>query len=208
MLIQTTLFTASLLSMVTTTPITREAKTECTVEELPAYLSKCQLKVPSSPSHLTLGVGTQNYTCVGVGTYGYLGANVVLLDTSCTPEDEQDTLTEDTWAAYVQDGNVDFNAVHADERNVGDYHFETDLPLFTIGDQSMYAIVSQQAKSTDKANFNEWELKAMAGTKTDLATEVYQVSTKGGIAPSSCNVDTDGGLVLAVPFVATYAFSS
>jgi hypothetical protein len=177
-----------------------------------ATLSSSSLSAPStglSLKAITLGRGTQNYTCAGstaATTPEAIGATATLFDTSClvaadVNADRQPTLH------FLPDilktdplGNLDLFASllsHSSGQNiaVGKHYFTADgTPFFDLRGSERYNSGWIAAKKEDE---EDAPAKPGYGITGDVAwlkltavegslSEVYRIHTAGGSAPATC----------------------
>ncbi|CBF86818.1 hypothetical protein AN2423.2 [Aspergillus nidulans FGSC A4] len=178
-------------------------------------LSSSSLSAPSSGLSLkaiTLGRGTQNYTCAGntaATTPEATGATATLFDTSClvaanVNADRQPTLhfLPDSLKT-VPLSNLDLFASllsHSSGQNiaVGKHYFTADgTPFFDLRGSEMYGSGWIAAKKEDEEDAPAkpgygitgdvaWlKLTAIEGSLSFLK-EVYRIHTAGGSAPATC----------------------
>ncbi|KAH7317521.1 hypothetical protein B0J17DRAFT_724362 [Rhizoctonia solani] len=179
-------------------------------------VSTAQLALPSSPDisvpsgvkpqYVTLGAGTQNYTCSSAGTYTSAGAVANLIDISC---------------AYASDPDL-FNNVQIYAYNLlPDWQFASDPYTYIIG---KHYFISQNGSIAPKFDFTQTgkgytvtkkigdiaspggsqnvDWLELQNTSGSLAKYVFRVVTQGGQPPASCTV----GQTVTVPYTAKYWF--
>ena len=148
---------------------------------------------------ITIGRGTQNYTCTSTSSSPVLvGAKAVLLDTSpllpLLPPGEE-TAVLDLLPRYVIDLN--FAAIEASQiPKIGIHYFDSKgVPTFDLGSNGLLkgkslagipAPADASAGPFDQGyGAVDWKTLTDAGGSVGLKT-VYRVETAGGKAPSSC----------------------
>ncbi|KAL9137488.1 MAG: hypothetical protein Q9175_001288 [Cornicularia normoerica] len=148
---------------------------------------------------ITIGRGTQNYTCTSTSPSPVLvGANAVLLDASpllpLFPPSEG-TAVLDLLPSYVID--FDFAAIEASQiPKLGIHYFDSKgVPIFDLSDNGLLkgkGLADIPAPANASAGpFGQgygavdWKMLTDAGGSLRLK-EVYRVETAGGKAPQSC----------------------
>ena len=148
---------------------------------------------------ITIGRGTQNYTCTSSSSSPVLvGANAVLLDASpllpLLPPGEG-TAVLDLLPSYVIDFN--FAAIEASQiPKLGIHYFDSKgVPTFDLGSNGLLkskGIADIPAPANASAGpFDQgygavdWKTLTDAGGSVKLS-EVYRVETAGGKSPPSC----------------------
>ncbi|KAI9844435.1 MAG: hypothetical protein M1838_002193 [Thelocarpon superellum] len=168
--------------------------------ELPAPTPGLTLKA------VTLGRGTQNYTCAnGVAAPTQVGALATLYDLSMVPEWLFNTLTN----LAVNVPLADMAPLSLDA--IGHHYFDsTGAPNFDLGSIG-HLIAAKQADIPAPAGAAagpsgsgavDWLELGDKGTSTGLK-EVYRVETAGGKAPTSC---TGQPTDIYVQYAAQYFF--
>ncbi|KAG8729987.1 hypothetical protein FRC12_020586 [Ceratobasidium sp. 428] len=171
--------------------------------------------------YITLGVGTQNYTCTAAGNYTSAGAVAELIDTSCIYEYHQKLFDELPDRVYNKIGMYSHQlpSLHKIEAIFGYYphmlgkHYFTSqngaiAPVFDFrtskkGDENAFTIdkrVGGIPSPDGKKNIDWLQLESTAG---GLAKYTFRVDTKGGVAPKSCHKE---GHTITVPYTAMYWF--
>lgn len=158
------------------------------------------LPAPNSTlKFITIGRGTQNYTCASTSSSPVLvGAKAVLLDASpllpLLPPGEG-TAVLDLLPRYVID--FDFAAIEASQiPKLGIHYFDSNgVPTFDLGNNGLLkgkgladipAPANASVGSFDQGyGAVDWKTLTDAGGSVGLK-EVYRVETAGGKAPPSC----------------------
>ncbi|KIY65377.1 hypothetical protein CYLTODRAFT_424379 [Cylindrobasidium torrendii FP15055 ss-10] len=180
-----------------------------------------------APRYVTLGLGTQNYTCSDEGKYVSSGARAALFDTSCLAANYPDAFsvaTSTVFEVISQDpeGFVDAfvggdwqqwaeNTTYYEDAPVslvGEHFFIKNAdgsisPRFQVNDEFVVGKLAQSTPAPDATKAVPWlELDGIDGT---LANLFFRTNTQGGVAPTSCDphVDTEE---IVVPYVAGYDF--
>ncbi|CAE6482422.1 unnamed protein product [Rhizoctonia solani] len=177
-------------------------------------VSAAQLSLPSSseisipegvkPKYITLGVGTQNYTCSSAGTYVSAGALATLVDISCAYASDPYLFKEvQVWAYNLypewQVAAKPYTTV------IGKHYFISQsgaiAPKFDFAQSGKgYTVVKKigGAPSPDGSKNVDWlELQNTSGS---LAKYVFRVDTQGGQPPASCKA----GQTVVVKYTAKY----
>ncbi|QRW14113.1 malate dehydrogenase [Ceratobasidium sp. AG-Ba] len=182
------------------------------------------LNIPSGtkPVYITLGVGTQNYTCTSAGNYTSAGAVAKLIDISCLYEYDEEAFDD------IQDHVYNLIPMYSHQlpswhkieamlkhypKIIGDHYFtkqnDAIAPVFDFrarskkGDENAFTIdkrVGGIPSPDGKKNIDWLQLESTAG---QLAKYTFRVDTKGGVAPKSCHNE---GHTIKVPYVAKYWF--
>ncbi|KAK0192728.1 hypothetical protein F5146DRAFT_516675 [Armillaria mellea] len=167
------------------------------------------------PTYVTVGVGTQNYTCSEAGTYTSVGAVAAIFDISClygTPSFDsiQDTVL-DAWEKSDWSSSPDISDKHS---LLGEHYFITNpitgtgiSPKWdftaTTGNPEAFVVANGTATSPAPTGSQDvaWLfLKKLLGS---LADEVYRTDTRAGQPPASC---TPGSEPITVKYSAKYWF--
>ncbi|KAG9119454.1 hypothetical protein FRC07_005510 [Ceratobasidium sp. 392] len=218
----TTLF-LSALSLVSAAPALKTYG--CDVSEALLDLpSQNFLNIPDNakPSYITLGVGTQNYTCSSAGNYTSAGAVAVLIDISCLYEYDDKLFDEIQDRVYNKIGMYSHQLpswpkIEAMLKHyphiLGDHYFTFKdgaiAPVFDFrarskkGDENAFTVdkrVGGIPSPDGKKNIDWLQLESTEG---GLAKYTFRVDTKGGVAPKSCHKE---GHTITVPYTAKYWF--
>ncbi|EER29476.1 hypothetical protein D8B26_003974 [Coccidioides posadasii str. Silveira] len=151
--------------------------------ELPVPASKLELK------YITLGVGTQNYTCENLETPSLVGAVATLYDASCLVT--KHSLLLDMFARLaVRLPTKILNHMISKYLNIdlmGHHYFAGSVPMFDLRQvgQQDYAYVSVAAKVPAPRNIDVDWLKLDRVDGSGIET-VYRVKTTSGKAPATC----------------------
>lgn len=196
-------------------------------------LSSARLQVPAdqtqlvaptyAPSFISLGVGTQNYTCNTTSSaYTLIGAVGEVFDSSClygtSAFDSASTIVYDAWSATpditVQEVITTLAFLH-DPAVLGQ-HYYVPNPVgsglspkwdftssgVTAGNPNAYVIGVKvgDLRSSDSSNIDSLMVKAVKG---ELACEIFRVETNGGQPPLQCAAgDSD----ITVKYTSQYWF--
>ncbi|KZT51750.1 hypothetical protein CALCODRAFT_503164 [Calocera cornea HHB12733] len=183
--------------------------------ELPANLSALLPPSSDSLSQVTIGFGTQNYTCTG-GKYVNVGALAQVFDISCIQESK---VISTNIAAMINEiqgiaGGIGLENWLGSLASMGgfklaDHYFDTSsgtlAPVFNFqvsgGDFVIGKKLQDLPDPTNPAVNVDWlQLTAVAG---DAAKFLVREQTAGGQPPSSCAVENE---TLQVPYAAKYWF--
>ncbi|QRV85535.1 hypothetical protein RhiJN_13553 [Ceratobasidium sp. AG-Ba] len=183
------------------------------------------LSIPSNakPVYITLGFGTQNYTCTSAGTYTSAGAVAKLVDLSCLYHFDKNAFNKIQDKAYSTIPTNSHQAPNWDKikpvlspytKILGDHYFtpqanNASAPEFDFraesrkGDRDAYSINQKVGgiPSPDGSQHVDWlQLESTSGK---LAKHTFRVDTRGGVPPSSCETV---GQTTEVPYIAKYWF--
>ncbi|CAE6450489.1 unnamed protein product [Rhizoctonia solani] len=179
-------------------------------------VSSAQLVLPNSPDisvprgvkpqYITLGVGTQNYTCSSTGTYASAGAVANLIDISCIYASNPSFFNDAQVYAY-EELSAWQGALKPYTYTLGKHYFiaqnGTIFPKFDFTQTGKGYTVAKKvgdiASPAGSQNVDWLELQNTSGT---LARYVFRVVTQGGQPPASCTV----GQTVTVPYTAKYWF--
>ncbi|KAF8594674.1 hypothetical protein BDV93DRAFT_529164 [Ceratobasidium sp. AG-I] len=181
------------------------------------------LNVPTDakPVYITLGVGTQNYTCSAAGNYTAMGAVASLIDLSCLYDDD-DAFDDIQDAVYnlIPMYSHHLPSKHKLEAVLGFYPHILGDHYFTPKDGAISPVFDFRARSK-KGDPNAFTLDKrvggipspdgkknidwleLANVEGGLAKYTFRVDTKGGQPPKSCHKE---GHKITVPYVAKYWF--
>lgn len=192
--------------------------------ELPWSATEEGLSAPAGvrPAYITLGVGTQNYTCTAAGNYTSAGAVATLIDISCLYESNPQLFEDIQDYVYnlIPMYSHSMPTWHKIEALLG--HYPTILgdhyfipnngsisPKFDFrarsqkGDPNAFTIDKRVAgiPSPEGPKNIDWlQLESTAG---GLSKYTYRVDTQGGVAPKSCHKE---GHTITVPYTTKYWF--
>ncbi|KEP45694.1 putative malate dehydrogenase [Rhizoctonia solani 123E] len=166
--------------------------------------SSMQVPFDLKPKYITLGVGTQNYTCSSAGTYASAGAVATLVDISCAYKSDPILFREVKTYAY----NLYAQWQHA----TGPYTHELGKLYFISQSGSIapkfdftqtgngYMVAKKAAGTTSPEGSKNVDWLELQGTSGSLAKYVFRVDTQGGQPPVSCNA----GQTMTVKYTAKY----
>lgn len=159
---------------------------------------------------ITLGVGTQNYTCNSTsGTYGTNVALAQLYDATrylSKHPDEVSTLSHERLAA--EDEHDDCREEQPHLKHIGEHFFADKVPLlpdFDLYELNLFldARAVQKIAAPDAAHDVDWVYLSSSGSsETKGLKAVYRVETAGGKPPASCS----GSEQIFIPYAALYWF--
>ncbi|CAE6502606.1 unnamed protein product [Rhizoctonia solani] len=175
----------------------------------------------AKPNYITLGIGTQNYTCTKAGNYTAVGAVAALIDISCLYESNP-KLFEDVqdyaYNLFPTYGNS-MPTWHKIEAIIGHYPYIIGDHYFIPKDG---AIAPQfDFRRSQKGDDNAWSVDKRIGgipspegprnidwlhlesTAGQLAKYTFRVDTQGGQPPKSCRKE---GHTITVPYTTKYWF--
>jgi len=165
------------------------------------------LTVTQDPtSFILLGVGYQNYTCGTAGTYASAGATADLFDISCMAKSTASSssiadMSYKLWTKCSKIADLFVPALGA--MTASGKHFFSPSPSGTgtnpvwdmrsfgpaklKGNPDAFVLAAKTGNIPDpvdsKTNVDWLQLKNVQGK---LATAIYRVDTRGGVAPASC----------------------
>ncbi|KAK0203604.1 hypothetical protein DFS33DRAFT_1274773 [Desarmillaria ectypa] len=187
-------------------------------------ISKAQLVLPPGvklpppsepPTHITVGVGTQNYTCSEEGTYTNVGAVASILDISClygTPL--FDSIQDIVLAVWEKDDPTSAHDISDRLTLLGEHFFITN-PItgtgispkwdFTATTENSEAFVvgNGTARSPAPTGSQDVDWLSLDRVLGKLADEVYRIDTRAGQPPASC---IPGSEPITVKYSAKYWF--
>jgi len=177
----------------------------------------------SKPSYVSIGLGTQNYTCGSTGTYTNNVAVAEIFDISCLYNSPSFSSIADNVYTFWKDlppsitPQKFINALHdTNAPTVLGQHYYVTNPItgqgvnpkwdftsqgMTKGNAKAFVVaakVAALAAPTGTQDIAWVQLKSISGS---LATEVYRVDTRGGQPPPTC---TTPGQEITVKYVAKY----
>ncbi|PPQ68414.1 hypothetical protein CVT26_006086 [Gymnopilus dilepis] len=171
----------------------------------------------AAKSFVMLGVGYQNYTCTSAGTYTSAGAVADLFDISCLSGIPQvfnniQDYAFPVWKAAPPSFKIGPSAIGYPQ--LGNHFFQPNPagsgPLSPVWDFRagaakgnaqafvLAAKIGDLPAPTGSADVDWLQLKNVQG---ELATQIYRVDTRGGVAPSSC---TPGSAPISLKYVSKY----
>ncbi|KAK0458708.1 uncharacterized protein EV420DRAFT_1479407 [Desarmillaria tabescens] len=167
------------------------------------------------PTHITVGVGTQNYTCSEQGTYTSIGAVAAILDISClygTPrfDDIQDVVL----AAWQNSDSTTAHELSSELTLLGEHFFITN-PITgtgispewdftaTLGNTDAFVVANETGTSPAPTGSQDVAWLSLVRILGELAKEVYRTDTRAGQPPASC---TPGSEPITVQYSAKYWF--
>ncbi|KAH7325485.1 hypothetical protein B0J17DRAFT_604410 [Rhizoctonia solani] len=175
------------------------------------------------PEYITLGIGTQNYTCTKAGNYTSAGAVATLIDISCLYESKPELFEDVQDYAYNLFPMYGHNMPtwHKIEAVIGHYpHIIGDhyfipkdgaiAPKFDFrrsqkGDNNAYTVDKRAGgiPSPEGSRHIDWlQLESTAG---QLSKYTFRVDTQGGQPPKSCHKE---GHTITVPYTTNTGSSS
>ncbi|CAE6482579.1 unnamed protein product [Rhizoctonia solani] len=173
-----------------------------------ALPSSPDISIPSGlkPKYITLGVGTQNYTCSSAGTYASAGAVATLVDISCAYASDPYLFGDvQTWAynLYPQWQYASEPYTH----ELGKHYFISQsgsiAPKFDFTQTGKgYTVAKKAAGTTSPEGSNNVDWLELQSTSGNLAKYVFRVDTQGGQPPASCKA----GETVRVKYTAKYWF--
>ncbi|KAJ7589496.1 hypothetical protein C8J56DRAFT_889047 [Mycena floridula] len=173
----------------------------------------------SAVKFVGLGVGIQNYTCAGTGTYTSTGAVAELADISCLVNDSTlpDTATA-AWSTSSKTAGQFITSFPALKRAsiLGEHYFvvnpvtgsgispKWDFTSASFAGNSQAFVVAAKtgnvAAPTGSQDVDWLSLSAVSG-QGELASQIYRTDTRLGQPPSSCTV---GSADISVKYVSKY----
>ncbi|KZO96622.1 hypothetical protein CALVIDRAFT_536988 [Calocera viscosa TUFC12733] len=183
--------------------------------ELPASLSALIPPSNASLSQVTIGFGTQNYTCTS-GKFVNVGALAQVFDISCIQE--LPAISANIAAAINEiqqlDGGIALENWLAKMAQwsgfkLADHYFDTSIgtlsPVFNFQVSGGDFVIGKKLQDiadpfNPTVNVDWLQLTAVAG---DAAKFLVREQTAGGQPPASCSVENE---TLQVPYAAKYWF--
>ncbi|CAE6531193.1 unnamed protein product [Rhizoctonia solani] len=158
------------------------------------------------PLYITVGIGTQNYTCSSSGTYNAAGAVANLVDMSCAYTANPNLFNNAESWAYALFSNWQYPLKPYIDI-IGKHYFITEngsgAPKFDFAQSGKGYVVTKKiggVPSPDGSENVDWlELQNTSG---NLAKYVFRVNTIRGQPPASCRA----GQTLTVKYTAKYWF--
>ncbi|KAK0495937.1 hypothetical protein EDD18DRAFT_1074972 [Armillaria luteobubalina] len=197
-----TLIALSLLIPAFGAPYHHEPGKSCDISQAKLVLPQgVNLPPPSEPpTHITVGVGTQNYTCSDAGTYTNVGAVASIFDISClygTPS--FDNIQDTVLAAWEKSDWTSPHDISHELTLLGEHYFITNpitgtgiSPKWdftaTTGNSEAFVVANGTGRSpapTGSQDVDWLSLKKLLG---NLADEVYRTDTRAGQPPASVGV--------------------
>ncbi|KAK0238005.1 hypothetical protein ARMGADRAFT_1021237 [Armillaria gallica] len=209
----TTLIALSLIFPAFGAPYHHQPGNSCDVSQAKLVLPPgVNLPPPSEPpTYITVGVGTQNYTCSEAGTYTNVGAVASIFDISClygTPSFDsiQDTVLA-AWEKSPHDISHELTLL-------GEHFFITNpitgtgiSPKWdftaTTGNPEAFVVANGTARSPAPTGSQDVDWLSLKQVLGKLADEVYRTDTRAGQPPASC---TPGSEPITVKYSAKYWF--
>ncbi|CCO32912.1 hypothetical protein BN14_06976 [Rhizoctonia solani AG-1 IB] len=173
------------------------------------------------PQYITLGVGTQNYTCTKAGNYTSAGAVATLIDISCLYESSPklfEDVQDDVYNLIPMYGH-NMPTWHKIEAVIGHYPYiigdhyfiskdgaiapKFDFRRSKKGDDNAFTIDKRAGgiPSPEGSKHIDWlQLESTAG---DLSKYTFRVDTQGGQPPKTCHKE---GHMITVPYTTKYWF--
>ncbi|KAG8688264.1 hypothetical protein FRC11_005766 [Ceratobasidium sp. 423] len=200
-------FTAALVASALATPTQKTYGCDVSTAQL-ALPSSPDISIPSGvkPQYITLGVGTQNFTCSSAGTYTSAGAVANLIDISCIYASNTDLFNNAQVYAYqtLPDWQLFLEPY---TYVLGKHYFIAQsgsiFPKFDFTQTGKGYTVAKKiggiASPGGSQNVDWLELQNTSGS---LAKYVFRVVTQGGQPPASCTA----GQTVTVPYTAKYWF--
>ncbi|KAF8919323.1 hypothetical protein CPB85DRAFT_1429936 [Mucidula mucida] len=167
-----------------------------------------------APKFVTVGGGTQNYTCGADGKYASTGAVAQLFDISCIVFTDTFSEVQDLLIAAIHEASLSSRTYDEAETLpfLADHYFvhnpvtgDSISPKFdftaTVGDFVVGKVEVSSPAPTGPQDVNWLKLSNIEGS---LSQEVYRTDTREGQPPASCKYGSDGDI--EVPYAAKYWF--
>lgn len=178
----------------------------------------------TSPSFLSLGVGTQNYTCSAGGTYAAAGAVASLFDVSCLQKNKAifsriPDLAMAAWKlaprSVTAESMMKSLSAFSAPIVLGQHYFITNpitgngtSPMWDFRTQKAYrdkpdafVVVSRVAGASAPKPERDIDWLQLKNIQGGLASEVYRTDTREGKAPATCQ---PGSAPIQVKYVSLY----
>jgi len=189
---------------------------------LPVPPNQAVIVKPSSPpSFVSLGVGTQNYTCGSSGTFESIGAVVQVFDISCFQcKSNFLTIQNDAMAAWAaapdSTSAIDAMKSFAPLKNsvlLGQHYFNTNVtsgglsPVWDFradafaGNPDAFVVAAEVGGIPAPTGSSDVDWLSLTNLSGGLATQVFRVETKSGQPPASCEA---GSAPITVKFTTQY----
>lgn len=138
---------------------------------------------------IALGQGTQNYTCANAtATPAAIGAVASLFNASCAVAN-----------------NAALGSIEEEGASIGAHFFvDNTTPEFDIIGLGETQAKKAEAVAAPQATDVPWlRLEAQQQGTTSAVKQIYRLNTKGGVAPATCEGQTDGSTI-TVEYEAQY----
>ncbi|XP_006463452.1 hypothetical protein AGABI2DRAFT_144757 [Agaricus bisporus var. bisporus H97] len=175
-------------------------------------------------SYVTVGLGTQNYTCSDDGTYKSIGAVAELIDISCLPPAEFEIVTDVVikyWKEAPAEETIEdlIYSINMIDSPVflGEHYFVSDsmtgagIPKFDFttsgvnaGNVDAFVLTKKAFGAPAPTGMQDVDWLSLTNIGAGkLADEVYRTDTREGQPPASC---TPGSEPITVKYAAKYWF--
>lgn len=198
-------------------PYHHQPGSSCDISEAKLVLPPgVKLPPPSEPpTHLTVGVGTQNYTCSEEGTYTNVGAVASIFDISCLYGTSLfDSIQDILLAAWDKSNSTSARDIPHGLTLLGEHLFiinpitgtgispKWDFTAST-GNPEAFVVAKVTAMSPAPTGSQDVDWLSLDRILGKLADEVYRTDTRAGQPPASC---TPGSEPITVKYSAKYSF--
>ncbi|KZV95853.1 hypothetical protein EXIGLDRAFT_643804 [Exidia glandulosa HHB12029] len=187
------------------------------VPQIPAGQTNVTFPPNAVPAYITIGVGTQNYTCSDAGTYVYSGALATLYDISCIANGPTPILSIVEYALFkgltsTFSHDLVEKLLMSSMLKLGEHYFLRNAdasisPVFdftnVLNDTQKFVRARRTGGLTapdGKRNIDWLQLEKVDG---ELADTVLRIYTRAGQPPSTC---TQGTPEITVPYASQYWF--